>query len=93
MKDFDEKKRQTNYPLTKIQCEKLFFETARLCYKYKIPITPETVLTHYEFNKRHHITTGKIDIIYLPPYPNIEKEKVGDFIRNKVEWYYKKLTI
>lgn len=91
MMGFDEKKKQTKYPLTQIQCEKLFFETARLCKKYNIPITPETVLTHYEFNQKHNIHTGKIDIIYLPPYPNVKKHEVGDYIRNKVAWYFKKL--
>ena len=91
MLGFDEKRKQTNYPLTQIQCERLFFETARLCQRYKIPITPDTVLTHYEFNQKHNIKTGKIDIIYLPPYPNVQKHEVGDYIRNKVTWYFKRL--
>lgn len=92
MKGFNEKTKQTNYPLTKVQCEKLFFETSRLCQKYQIPITPETVLTHYEFNLKHQIETGKIDIICLPPYPNISKQQIGDFIRSKVLWYLQKLN-
>lgn len=87
MAGFDEKKKQTLYPLTQVQCEKLFFECARLCNKYNIPITPDTVLTHYEFNQKNNIKTGKIDIIYLPPYPNIKRDNVGNFIRNKVNWY------
>lgn len=87
MKDYP----NTKYPLTQIQCEKLFFECARLCKKYNIPVTPDTVLTHYEFNKKHNIKTGKIDIIYLPPYSNIKHDDVGNFIRNKILWYYKRL--
>lgn len=81
-----------NYLLTKIQCEKLFSEVANLCKKYNIKITPDTVLTHYEFGKKHPNTSsaGKIDIIYLPPYPLVDN--VGDFIRSKVLWYYKKMA-
>lgn len=77
----------TKHPLTKIQCESCWSKIAELCSEYNIKVTPDTVLTHYEFNRKHNIKTGKIDIIYLPPYPNIQKENVGDFIRNKVSWY------
>lgn len=81
------------YPLTKAQVERCFKLVAELCKKYHILITPQTVLTHYEFGKSHPKTTsvGKIDIVYLPPYPTIEQNKIGDFIRNKVQWYYKNL--
>lgn len=89
MSGFDEKRCKTKYPLTQIQCEKLFFECARLCKRYNIPI--ENVTTHYEYNKEHNIKTGKIDIIYLPPYPHIKKENILDFIRNKILWYYKRI--
>lgn len=91
MKDFSEKTLKTKYPLKQIQCEKLFFEVARLCKKYGIEISQDTVLTHYEYNLKHNIKTGKIDIIYLPPYPQIKKENIGDFIRNKILWYYKRI--
>ena len=87
MAGFDEKNKHTIYPLTQIQCERLFCEVAKLCEKYSIPITPETVLTHYEFNAQHNIKTGKIDIIYLHPYPNLKKKDIGNFIRNKILWY------
>jgi N-acetyl-anhydromuramyl-L-alanine amidase AmpD len=81
------------YPLTKVQCEKLFSFVARLCKIYNIPITPNTVLTHYEFGQKHPATSsfGKIDIIHLPPYPEQPKECIGNFIRSKVKWYYSKL--
>ena len=77
------------YPLKRKQCEACFKLVAQLCKVYNIPITPQTVLTHYEFGKANPKTTsaGKIDIVYLPPYPDVLKTKVGDFIRNKVRWY------
>lgn len=81
------------YPLTKAQVERCFKLVAELCKKYNIAITPQTVLTHYEFGKSHPKTksAGKIDIVYLPPYPTVEQNKIGDFIRGKVQWYYKNL--
>lgn len=82
-----------NYPLTKKQVESCFSYVAKLCKKYKIQITPHTVFTHYEFGKRNPNTTskGKIDIIYLPPYPNVPANQIGDFIRQKVKWYMNKV--
>ena len=81
------------YPLTKKQCEKMFRLVAELCKKYNLKITPDTVMTHYEFGQKHPNTSsyGKIDIIYLPPYPEQPKECIGNFIRSKVKWYYNKL--
>ena len=66
---------------------------AELCKKYNIPVTPKTVLTHYEFGQANPKTSsyGKIDIIYLHAYPQIQKEAMGDFIRNKVIWYLSKM--
>lgn len=86
--------KETKYPLTKIQCEAMFKLVAELCKKYNIPITNKTVLTHYEFGQANPKTSsfGKIDIIYLPAYPDIEKNKMGDFIRNKIRWYFDKLN-
>lgn len=62
--------------------------------KYNIQITPQTVLTHYEFGKQNPKTTsaGKIDINYLPPYQWITKEEVGSFIRTKIKWYLNKIN-
>lgn len=80
------------YPLTKIQTEKMFKFTAQQCKKYGLIISPDTVMTHYEFGKRNPKTTsaGKIDITYLPSYPDVKVNEMGDFIRNKVKWYYNK---
>lgn len=77
------------YPLTKIQCERAFKLIADLSKKYNIAITPQNVMTHYEFGLKNPKTSsaGKIDIIYLPPYPHVVKNEIGDFIRSKARWY------
>lgn len=81
--------RQTKFPLTRKQCEACFKLCADLGKKYGIPITSQNIMTHYEFGKSHPQTSsaGKIDIIYLPPYPEQTTDKIGDFIRNKIRWY------
>ncbi len=78
------------YPLTAIQCEKAWEFIASLCEKYNIPITPETVFTHYEFGKKNPRTAsaGKIDITFLPHKPNLKPDEIGDYIRQKIKWYY-----
>ena len=92
MADFNGKIESTNYPLTTLQVEKMFALSAKLCKKYNIAITPDTVLTHYEFGRAYPRTSsaGKIDITYLHPFPNIGKKDLGDFIRKKIKWYYQK---
>ncbi len=81
------------FPLTEKQCEAAWKLCAELCHKYGIPVTEDTVYTHYEFGRKHPKTTsrGKIDINHLPYKPNIGSLAVGDFIRNKVRWYLEKL--
>lgn len=73
------------YPITPVQLEACFKLCAELCKKYNIPV--ENVWTHYEFGINHPDTTshGKIDIIYLPPYPLVKRNEVGGFIRNKIQ--------
>lgn len=85
--------KKTQYPLTKKQCEATFKLVAELCKKYNIPVTSKTVLTHYEFGQANPKTSsyGKIDIIYLHAYPQVQKEAMGDFIRNKIKWYLSKM--
>jgi len=80
-----------NYPITPVQLEACFKLCAELCKKYNIPV--ENVWTHYEFGINHPDTTshGKIDIIYLPPYPLVKRNEVGGFIRSKISWYLNKL--
>lgn len=75
------------YPITPVQLEACFKLCAELSTKYRIPV--EKIMTHYEFGKEHPDTEshGKIDIIYLPPYPHVKRNEVGRFIRNKIRWY------
>ena len=93
MYNFKNKNSVGPYPLTKVQCEKMFKTVAELCKKYNIKITPNTVLTHYEFGQKNPKSSsyGKIDIIYLPPYPEVKQSEVGNFIRSKVAWYLSKM--
>ena len=81
------------YPITRLQCERMFKFVAELSEKYKITISPDTVMTHNEFGLKNPKTTsfGKIDIVYLPPFPNVSKVNIGDFIRNKILWYKNKM--
>ena len=90
MAGFNGKIGSTKYPLTAVQVEKMFALSAELCRKYGIPISPDTVLTHYEFGRAYPKTSsaGKIDITYLHPFPKIGKKDLGDFIRKKIKWYF-----
>lgn len=89
MLGFKGKNNQGNFPITKIQFEAGMKFCAELARKYEIPVTPQTVFTHYEFGVRNPNTTsaGKIDIIFLPPYPWVSKIDIGSFIRSKIKWY------
>lgn len=92
MLGFKNRKETGSFPLKKVQCERCFKLIAELAKKYNIQITNQNVMTHYEFGRKNWKTSsgGKIDIIYLPPYSDIEQDKVGDFIRNKARWYLEK---
>ena len=83
--------KDTKFPLTKKQCEACFQLVAQLCKKHLINLN--NVLTHYEFGQAHPKTSsnGKIDITFLPPYPEIKQNQIGGFIRNKVKWYIEKI--
>ena len=89
MAGFRSKNNQGDYPITKIQFEAAMKLCAKLAKKYDIKITPESVLTHYEFGQSHPKTTsyGKIDIIFIPSYPWISRDDAGSFIRSKIRWY------
>ena len=84
---FSEKDFTTPQPLTRVQLEAGFKLIAELSIKYDILIKPETIFTHYEYDKRKRKPEGKIDLIYLPPFPHVSRDEVGSFIRNKVQWY------
>ena len=89
MAEFKNKNDVGHFPLTKEQFEATMKLCAELSKKYNIDISPDTVFTHYEFGQKHPKTTsyGKIDIIFLPPYPWVAKDDVGSFIRSKIRWY------
>ena len=89
MAGFIDKKHIGKYPITLKQFEACMKLCADLCKKYSIEVQPSTVMTHYEFGQKHPDTTsyGKIDIIYLPPYPWVNQRDIGSFIRTKVKWY------
>jgi hypothetical protein len=84
---------KTAFPLKRIQLEAGFKLAAMACKHFNIPIDKEHVFTHYEFGLTHPDTSsaGKIDITYMHPFPEIKADKVGEFIRGKVKWYYKNL--
>jgi hypothetical protein len=94
MSGFKNKDNPGNYPLKKIQCEVAFNFIAGLCKKYKIPVTPMNVFTHKEFGESHPKTSskGKIDICYLPAFPEISPDEMGNFIRSKIKWYLEKIS-
>ena len=93
MAGFKNKKTVGNYPILKKQFESTMELCAKLSIKYNISITPQTVMTHYEFGKKKPKTTsaGKIDITYIPPYSWVNQDEVGSFIRSKIKWYRQKL--
>lgn len=93
MYGFKYQKDTGKFPISKVQFEACMEFGAILCKKYAIPIDKEHVLTHYEFGQAHPETSsfGKIDIIYLPPYPWVNKNDIGNFIRSKIRWYREKL--
>ncbi len=80
------------YTITPIQFESAMNFCAELCKKYNIKISPQTVMTHYEFGQANPNTSsyGKIDITCIPPYPWVSKQDCGSFIRSKIRWYYSK---
>lgn len=82
--------KDTKFPLTRKQLERGFKLAAELCKKYNIPVNKSHVFTHYEFGVLHPNTSsaGKIDITYMHPFPAENKTTCGDFIRNKIRWYY-----
>lgn len=81
------------YPITKKQFEAAMELCAKLSIQYEIPVSAHNVMTHYEFGLKNPKTTsaGKIDIIFIPPYPWVSQSEAGSFIRSKIKWYLLKL--
>jgi hypothetical protein len=89
MFNFNLKDKATKYPITQKQVESMCAKVAQLCTTYGITVNEKTVFTHYEFGQTHTKTSsyGKIDFTYLPYLPNLQKERIGDYLRNKIQWY------
>lgn len=94
MLGFKDKNSVGKFPITQKQFEAAAELVAKLCLKYNIAVSPETVMTHYEFGLKHPETSsrGKIDIVHLPPYSWVAKGDVGGFLRSKVKWYLGRLA-
>lgn len=84
-------RKDINTPPTKLQVEAMCKLGAELCKKYGL--LPNKVLTHAEFGALHPNTSscGKIDINSLPYIGLRGVKEVGDYLRNKTNWYYQKL--
>lgn len=78
-----------NFPILKKQFESCMELCAKLAIQYNIEINKKNIMTHFEFGKSYPKSTsaGKIDIIYLPPYPWVSQEEIGSFLRTKIKWY------
>jgi hypothetical protein len=77
--------------LTQKHVEALCCLTAHLSLKYGILISEKSVFTHYEFDSKKAKPECKIDITYLPYLPNLQIIRIGGYLRNKAEWYRKKI--
>lgn len=84
-----------DYPIKRVQVEAACKLAAELCEKYGIRITNRNVLTHAEFGRLYPHTTsgGKIDIQSLPCVAVHGIDSVGDWMRNKVNWYKSKIQL
>lgn len=85
-------RKNINTPPTKKQVEALCNLSAQLCYVYGLK--PKDCITHAEFGQANPKTTsyGKIDINSIP-YANLSGiETCGNYLRNKIQWYYNKIT-
>ena len=81
-----------NYPFLRVQGEAMWAYCATLLKKYGLKPLKDTVLTHYEVGKMlpNSTSAGKIDISFIPYEPLITADEAGDYIRNKVRWYYER---
>ena len=82
-----------NFPINKVQFESAMKFCAEMCKKYNIKVSPETVMTHYEFGIKNPKTSsaGKIDLTFIPPYDWVATSETGSFIRSKIKWYLLKM--
>ena len=76
---------------TQKQVEAMCNKAAELCVLYRI--NPDRVITHAEFGQQKPKTSsyGKIDINSIPYAGKEGIKECGDYLRNKVLWYYTKI--
>lgn len=79
-------RRDTFTQPTRKQVEAMCSLAARLCKDYDIDVGKHTVYTHAEIDPKR-----KIDINNLPCVAVYGTNNVGDWLRNKVIWYYRKI--
>lgn len=84
----------SNYPIKRVQLEAMCKKIAELCNQYNISIGSNTIQTHSEFGHSHPNTTSfnKVDIDKLPCIALYDRKSVGNWIRNKVNWYRSKIV-
>ena len=76
------------YPLTKVQIERACQAAADIIAAYDLALSGRTCLTHAEVTTVYGIEQrGKWDITVLPPWPEIQPEHCGTYLRDKVQWY------
>ena len=78
-------------PPTRVQVESMCNLAAQLCFSFGL--TPKDCITHAEFGQKNRKTSsyGKIDINSLP-YARVSGiAKTGEYLRNKIQWYYDKV--
>lgn len=82
-----------DFPIRRVQVEAMCKLVAELSKKYSIPITSKNIFTHCEFGKTHPSTTsyGKVDIDKLPCVAVYGASAVGNWLRNKINWYKSKI--
>jgi hypothetical protein len=76
---------------TQKQVEAMCKLAAQCCIAYGIKT--QSCITHAEFGQQNPKTSskGKIDINYLAHAKLYGVKNVGDYLRNKINWYYKRI--
>jgi predicted chitinase len=79
------------FPMTELQWRRMAEVAAELCKRYQIPVTPKTVLGHFEVERILGIRQrGKWDPGFLPWDPNAKEPEVGRRFRSVVEAFLDK---
>lgn len=83
--------KDNNTPPKKPQVEAMCHLAARLCTLHGM--MPSQCITHAEFGMKNKKTSsyGKIDISSIPYANIIGVTTTGDYLRNKIQWYYNRI--